>query len=189
MTVRVIDIKKGFNEPMSVGDSLTYRQELYVVIALKVNFALTENWCGQCVIQKVGSKRVSQNFEGKQNFELTFKHSKKNGNYPHPLRIGDFIDNKEGAAFKVNSINKIYYKFTNLIVSYDFKTIDEWTNAEMNEALQEERKRNFTVIKGLETDESVNDQHRPNLRLVVENSNNADYNDIYTSKADHVHKD
>lgn len=59
----------------------------------------------------------------------------------------------------------------------------------MNEALQEERKRNFTVIKGLGTGESVNDQHKPNLRLVVENSNNADYNDIYTSKADHVHKD
>lgn len=189
MTVRVMDILKGFNEPISVGDSLVERQELYVVIALKISFALPENWRGQCVIQKVGSKRVSQNFEGKQDCELTFKNPPKKEAYPHPLRTGDFVTNKEGAAFEVKRINKIYYKFTDLVVSYDFKTIDEWTNAEINEVLQEERKRNFTVIKGLGTDESVNDQHKPNLRLVVEDSSNDDYNDIYTSKTDRVHKD
>lgn len=72
-----MDILKGFNEPIAVGDSLVDRQELYVVIALKISFALPENWRGQCVIQKVGSKRVSQNFEGKQDCELTFKNPPK----------------------------------------------------------------------------------------------------------------
>lgn len=189
MTTRVIDIHKGFNEPISVGDSLAYNHELYVVIALKIHFASLQNWVGQCVIQKVGSKRVSRDFEGKKDVELTFHPSKKNGNYPHPVKIGDFIDCGDGSVCQAVKINKIYYRFINLVISYDFQIIDEWSNADIDKALQDEHKRKFQLIKGLGNDEFVNENHKPDLKLIATDSSNDSCNNIYASKAGHVRND
>ena len=148
MSLKVIHVEKNYNESISIGDILTLGEKQYVVIALQISYTLTESWTGQCVIQEVGSENLSQGLEGKTNSLIRFKKPKK-GNYPYikPHKLGDFIDFKNGVVCQVTKINQVYYSFVDLIVSYDFKVVSEWTAAEVDKAIQNERKRNLKLVK------------------------------------------
>lgn len=138
------------------------------MIALQIDYTLTESWVGKCVIQEVGSKNLSQELKGEKNSLKRFKQPKK-GDYPYikPHKLGDFIDFKNGVVCQVVKINQVYYKFVDLIVSYDFEVVPEWTAAEVDKAINNWRKRNFKLINGLNIKGSNNEKSKiPNLKLV-----------------------
>lgn len=149
MSLKVVHVKKSYNESISIGDILTFGIKQYVVIALQIDYTLTESWVGKCVIQEVGSKNLSQELKGEKNSLKRFKQPKK-GDYPYikPHKLGDFIDFKNGVVCQVVKINQVYYKFVDLIVSYDFEVVSEWTVAEVDKAINSWRERNFKLING-----------------------------------------
>lgn len=162
MSLKVIHVEKNYNESISIGDILTLGEKQYVVIALQISYTLTESWAGQCIIQEVGSKNLSQGLKGKTNRLFRFKKSKK-GAYPKPHKLGDFIDFKNGVVCQVAKINQAYYSFVDLIVSYDFEVVNEWTDTEINKAIQNERKRNFKVINGSNITDSNDEKPKKNI--------------------------
>ena len=167
MVLKVIYIKKSYNESISIGDPLTVDKKLYVVVALKISYTLTNCWGGQSVIQEVGSENISQDYEVGENSFIRFKIPKKG--YPKPHKLGDFIDFQNGIVCQVTKINQVYYSFVDLIVSYDFEVVSEWTAAEVDKAINNWRKRNFKLINGSNIKGSNNEKSKvniPNLKLV-----------------------
>lgn len=49
MTLTVFEIKRGFNDSVFIGDSAIFENELYVIIALRIECVLAQSWIGQCV--------------------------------------------------------------------------------------------------------------------------------------------
>ncbi|RHW51300.1 hypothetical protein DS831_04570 [Bombilactobacillus bombi] len=172
MTVRVLNIGRGFNTAVKVGDSLMFEGKLYVIIALNIKMVKSQNWDGECVAQLVGSSRVSPKYktahleqiiEGKADF--LDRHE--------VIKLGTILhDSTEGIAYRVSKINSVKYKFVDLFIDFEAEIIDEWTTAEIDEALKADNKCRLKVISGSGKDELVSDdRNKPNLKLIKEQKN------------------
>lgn len=76
------------------------------------------------------------------------------------------MDAKDGVVAQATRIDRVCYRFVDLIVFYDFEIVEEWTQAEINEALQDERRRKFKIVKGSGTNELANDYSQPDLKII-----------------------
>lgn len=175
MTVRVFDIGRGFNAPIRVGDSLTFEGRLYVIIALNITLVKSQNWDGECVAQLVGSKRAYPEGKITFNMEQVIKGGADFLDRHKAIKLGTIIpgaiipDGKKDIAYQVSKINSVKYKFVDLFIDFEAEIIDEWTTAEIDEALKADNKCRLKVISGSGKDELVSDDRsKPKLKLIKE---------------------
>ncbi|ATU69501.1 hypothetical protein CT113_03760 [Levilactobacillus brevis] len=74
------------------------------------------------------------------------KGADKNGSLAE-MRVGEMRGGK-GIVAIITSINKIDYSFVDVIVEYEFESVEEWPKHKMDKAIKQNRISKFKVING-----------------------------------------
>ncbi|EOB3407700.1 hypothetical protein ACIJDF_002797 [Enterococcus hirae] len=141
--------KEGFNEKVSIGESIEYKGDKYIVIRI---LEVKKLWSSKSIsltvivlVQKVGEPSNFRNYKKEAVLTNRYNQSKDNKRI---IKTGEIILSKEGIAYEVVSINSFRYEFVDLIIDYSVRLIVPWSKEEINEALKDERKSTFKVLEG-----------------------------------------
>ncbi|ENZ5663440.1 hypothetical protein ACGWY0_002734 [Enterococcus hirae] len=141
--------KEGFNEKVSIGESIEYKGDKYIVIRI---LEVKKLWSSKSIsltvivlVQKVGEPSNFRNYKKEAVLTNRYNQSKDNKRI---IKTGEIILSKEGIAYEVVSINRFRYEFVDLIIDYSVRLIVPWSKEEINEALKDERKSTFKVLEG-----------------------------------------
>ncbi|WP_165006553.1 MULTISPECIES: hypothetical protein [unclassified Enterococcus] len=141
--------KEGFNEKVSIGESIEYMGAKYIVIRIlevkKLWGSKSISLTVKVLVQNVGEPSNYRNY--KKEAVLTDRYTQSKDD-KRIIKTGEIIIFKEGIAYEVVSINRFRYEFVDLIVDYSVRLIVPWSQEEVNEALREERKSTFKVLEG-----------------------------------------
>lgn len=141
--------KEGFNEKVSIGESIEYKGDKYIVIRI---LEVKKLWGSKSIsltvivlVQKVGEPSDFRNYKKEAVLTNRYNQSKDDKRI---IKTGEIILFKEGIAYEVVSINRFRYEFVDLVVEYSVRLIVPWSKEEINEALKDERKSTFKVLEG-----------------------------------------
>lgn len=141
--------KEGFNEKVSIGESIEYKGDKYIVIRI---LEVKKHWGSKSIslmvrvlVQKVGEPSNFSNYKKEAVLTNRYNQSKDDKRI---IKTGEIILSKEGIAYEVVSINRFRYEFVDLIIDYSVRLIVPWSKEEINEALKDERKSTFKVLEG-----------------------------------------
>lgn len=141
--------REGFNEKVSIGESIEYMGDKYIVIRI---LEVKKHWGSKSIIlmvrvlvQKVGEPSNFRNYKKEAFLTKRYNQSKDDKRI---IKIGDIIFPEKGVAYEVVSINSFRYEFVDLVVEYSVRLIIPWSKEEINEALKDERKSTFKVLEG-----------------------------------------
>lgn len=141
--------REGFNEKVSIGESIEYLGEKYIIIRIleinKLYFSKSISLTVRVLVQKVGVLSDYYNCKREVIVDNRYDQSKDNKRI---IKIGDIIFPEKGIAYEVVSINRFRYEFVDLVVEYSVRLIVPWSKEEINEALKDERKSTFKVLEG-----------------------------------------
>lgn len=141
--------REGFNEKVSIGESIEYLEEKYIIIRIleikKLYFSKSISLTVRVLVQKVGSFSDYYNCKREVIVDNRYNQSKDDKRI---IKIGDIIFPEKGIAYEVVSINRFRYEFVDLVVEYSVRLIVPWSKEEINEALKDERKSTFKVLEG-----------------------------------------
>lgn len=141
--------REGFNEKVSIGESIEYRGDKYIIIRiLKINkhyFSKSISLTVRVIVQKVGDLSDYYNYKREVIVDNRYDQSKDDKRI---VKIGDIVFPEKGIAYEVVSINSFRYEFVDLVVEYSVRLIVPWSKEEINEALKDERKSTFKVLEG-----------------------------------------
>lgn len=139
--------KEGFNEKVTIGESIEYQGNKYVVIRIleikKRYFSQSISLAVRVLVQKVGEMSDYLNYESQGIITERYNQSKDKV----PIKAGK-IFLYQGMAYEIISINSFRYEFVDLIVEYSVRVIVPWSRKEINDALTNERKSTFKVLEG-----------------------------------------
>jgi hypothetical protein len=142
--------REGFNEKVSIGESIEYSGEKYIIIRIieirKLYFSRSINLKVRVLAQNV--KHISNYRNYKREAILTSRYDQSKED-KRIIKKGDIIFPKPGIAYEVVSINQFYYEWLDIIVEYYARMIVPWSKEEMDEALKNERKSKFKVLEGI----------------------------------------
>ncbi|EMF0421288.1 hypothetical protein IL099_002204 [Enterococcus hirae] len=147
--------KEGFNEKVSIGESIEYKGDKYIVIRiLKIDkfwFTDSINLKVEVIVQKVGETFDCSGYKKEVTIKQSYNQSK---DCEEILEAGDALWIKDidfselCLLYQIVSINKFYYEFVDLVVEYFAQLIVPWSQKEINETLRKERKSTFKVLEG-----------------------------------------
>ena len=151
-----LEVKRvGYTKSLKIGDVIDYHSENYVLIEISnVSVVSTQNgplMSAKIVIQKVGSKMISKSgFQSSQSIKASIREdTRKLSKRKFTKTVGVVERNpNSGVLYRVASIEKVYYDFTDLIVNYWVQEIPEWSDHEINKVLKEDKLSKFKVING-----------------------------------------
>ncbi|MDO7879989.1 MAG: hypothetical protein Q6A85_11115 [Enterococcus mundtii] len=139
--------KEGFNEKVTIGESVEYQENKYIVIRiLEINkryFSQSISLAVRVLVQKVGE--MSDYLKYKSQGIITERYNQSKDKVP--IKAGE-ISLYQGIAYEIISINSFRYEFVDLIVEYSVRVIVPWSQKEINDALTNERKSTFKVLGG-----------------------------------------
>ncbi|MGA5590553.1 hypothetical protein ACPCF3_04035 [Enterococcus mundtii] len=139
--------KEGFNEKVTIGESVEYQENKYIVIRIleikKRYFSQSISLAVRVLVQKVGE--MSEYLKYKSQGIITERYNQSKDKVP--IKAGD-ISLYQGIACEIISINSFRYEFVDLIVEYSVRVIVPWSQKEINNALTNERKSTFKVLEG-----------------------------------------
>lgn len=141
--------KEGFNEKVSIGESIECKGDKYIVIRI---LEVKKLWGSKSInlkiivlVQKVGEPSDFRNYKKEAVLTNCYNQLKDDKRI---IKTGEIILFKEGIAYEVVSINSFRYEFVDLVVEYSVRLIVPWSEEEINEALKDERKSTFKVLEG-----------------------------------------
>lgn len=141
--------REGFNEKVSIGESIEYKGDKYIVIRI---LEVKKLWGSKSIslmvivlVQKVGEPSNFRNYKKEAVLTNRYNQSK---NDERIFKVGEIIISKYGIAYEIVSIKKFYYEFVDLVVEYSVRLIVPWSKEEINEALKDERRSTFKVLEG-----------------------------------------
>lgn len=139
--------KEGFNEKVTIGESVEYQENKYIVIRIleikKRYFSQSISLAVRVLVQKVGE--MSDYLKYKSQGIITERYNQSKDKVP--IKAGE-ISLYQGIAYEIISINSFRYEFVDLIVEYSVRVIVPWSQKEINNALTNERKSTFKVLEG-----------------------------------------
>lgn len=139
--------KEGFNEKVTIGESVEYQENKYIVIRIleikKRYFSQSISLAVRVLVQKVGE--MSDYLKYKSQGIITERYNQSKDKVP--IKAGE-ISLYQGVAYEIISINSFRYEFVDLIVEYSVRVIVPWSQKEINNALTNERKSTFKVLEG-----------------------------------------
>ena len=139
--------KEGFNEKVTIGESVEYQENKYIVIRIleikKRYFSQSISLAVRVLVQKVGE--MSDYLKYKSQGIITKRYNQSKDKVP--IKAGE-ISLYQGVAYEIISINSFRYEFVDLIVEYSVRVIVPWSQKEINNALTNERKSTFKVLEG-----------------------------------------
>ncbi|ONN40077.1 hypothetical protein [Enterococcus mundtii] len=139
--------KEGFNEKVTIGESVEYQENKYIVIRIleikKRYFSQSISLAVRVLVQKVGE--MSDYLKYKSQGIITERYNQSKDKVP--IKAGE-ISLYQGIAYEIISINSFRYEFVDLIVEYSVRVIVPWSQKEINDALTNERKSTFKVLEG-----------------------------------------
>ncbi|GKS56351.1 hypothetical protein [Enterococcus mundtii] len=139
--------KEGFNEKVTIGESVEYQENQYIVIRIleikKSYFSQSISLAVRVLVQKVGE--MSDYLKYKSQGIITERYNQSKDKVP--IKAGE-ISLYQGVAYEIISINSFRYEFVDLIVEYSVRVIVPWSQKEINNALTNERKSTFKVLEG-----------------------------------------
>lgn len=139
--------KEGFNEKVTIGESVEYQENKYIVIRIleikKRYFSQSISLAVRVLVQKVGE--MSDYLKYKSQGIITERYNQSKDKVP--IKTGE-ISLYQGVACEIISINSFRYEFVDLIVEYSVRVIVPWSQKEINNALTNERKSTFKVLEG-----------------------------------------
>lgn len=139
--------KEGFNEKVTIGESVEYQENKYIVIRIleikKSYFSQSISLAVRVLVQKVGE--MSDYLKYKSQGIITERYNQSKDKVP--IKAGE-ISLYQGVAYEIISINSFRYEFVDLIVEYSVRAIVPWSQKEINNALTNERKSTFKVLEG-----------------------------------------
>lgn len=139
--------KEGFNEKVTIGESVEYQENKYIVIRIleikKRHFSQSISLAVRVLVQKVGE--MSDYLKYKSQGIITERYNQSKDKVP--IKAGE-ISLYQGVAYEIISINSFRYEFVDLIVEYSVRVIVPWSQKEINNALTNERKSTFKVLEG-----------------------------------------
>lgn len=139
--------KEGFNEKVTIGESVEYQENKYIVIRIleikKSYFSQSISLAVRVLVQKVGE--MSDYLKYKSQGIITERYNQSKDKVP--IKAGE-ISLYQGVAYEIISINSFRYEFVDLIVEYSVRVIVPWSQKEINNALTNERKSTFKVLEG-----------------------------------------
>lgn len=139
--------RRGFNEKVKVGEIFDYKNDRYVLThIMKINrfYSGSAHMTVKGIAQLVGSKSEYSLYENTS--EFIRKYPKGEFDKENPLySVGDIFA-FEGICAEITSIESIEYEFVDLVVKYRSRLIRPWSDAEMNQAIKEDKLSKFTVI-------------------------------------------
>lgn len=141
--------REGFNEKVSIGESIEYLGDKYIIIRIlkisKFYFSQSIRLTVRVLVQKVGA--LSDYYKCKREVIVDNRYDQSKDD-KRIIKIGDIIFPKKGIAYEVVSINSFRYEFVDLVVEYSVRLIIPWSKEEINEAVKDERKSTFKVLEG-----------------------------------------
>lgn len=155
MTVTIFEKTCCFTDDLKIGDSVSYKNELYVVITLNITQLESETCDVQFAAQKVGSPIISRKYREVGQIVREQKVFNKNFTFIPTIRIGALFQGKKGIGAIVTNIESVHYDFTDLVVKYDCEVIQEWPNSEIQKAITNNRTKKFKVLQGGKSDKSL----------------------------------
>lgn len=144
--------RNGFNQSLAVGESITFKNDKYVIIeigSLKARVYKEPRVEMTAVCQKVGVNSEFDLYE--RHFTFKDRCNTVKEMIPEIYNAGEFIGNqgkKEDLVMRIIGIKKMYYEHVDLIIEYAAELIKPWSAQEIEQALKEERLSGFKVIKG-----------------------------------------
>ncbi|EOG1625062.1 TPA: hypothetical protein J8U80_000222 [Enterococcus faecium] len=145
--------REGFNEKVSIGESIEYLGKKYIIIRIleikKLYFSKYNNLAVRVLVQKVGNPSdYRSDYHNYKTESSVIKRYNQSKNDERIFKVGEIIISKYGIAYEIVSIKKFYYEFVDLVVEYSVRLIVPWSKEEINEALKHERKSTFKVLEG-----------------------------------------
>ena len=141
--------REGFNEKVSIGESIEYLGDKYIIIRIlkisKFYFSQSIRLTVRVLVQKVEALSDYYNCKREVIVDNRYDQSKDDKRI---IKIGDIIFPEKGIAYEVVSINSFRYEFVDLVVEYSVRLIIPWSKEEINEAVKDERKSTFKVLEG-----------------------------------------
>lgn len=151
----------GFNRDIKlgnifVGNGLDKKKHKYVVIRVgNIEFTSSYYYGNNPVVkcnilaQRVDvpshlnrEKYVSTAFTERYN---AVKKMKSDNSEKEFRKVGDFLKNNNG-WWQITEVSDIHYELVDLFVTYEVQMIHEWNISEINDAVKQDRRKNFKII-------------------------------------------
>lgn len=149
MTVQAFTLtRSGFQESVAEGDIFEHEGKQYVVTIIRSSKLFSSYkavFKTKVIAQEYGSPIINSKFIQDAGWVKNRINLKKPNH--EPFGLGSFGINKDGMLMQITRVNKVYYDFTDLVTECSFDLIPEWTQKEMDEAMQKNRRKKFKIIK------------------------------------------
>ncbi|HHA5789739.1 TPA: hypothetical protein ACOBID_001780 [Enterococcus faecium] len=147
--------RTGFNQKLEVGETIEYENRNYIIIGIyntRINRIGDPRITSDLVCQSVS---YTPDFTSKYKKYLSYEYRHKVtgeigvNNNRNIFKIGTVIPsstNKEKVFYQIYGIEKFEYEYVDLLVTYQMRLIEPWSQAEIDKAVKLNRLSKFNVL-------------------------------------------
>ncbi|BDP82613.1 TPA: hypothetical protein ACGU7O_001154 [Enterococcus faecium] len=147
--------RTGFNQKLEVGETIEYKDKNYIIIGIyntRINRIGDPRITSDLVCQSVNySPDLTSRYKKYVLLEYRHKITDENSvnNTRNIFKIGTVIpysNNEEKIFYQIYGIEKFEYEHVDLLVTYQMRLIEPWSQAEIDKAVKLNRLSKFNVL-------------------------------------------
>ena len=147
--------RTGFNQKLEVGETIEYKDKNYIIIGIyntRINRIGDPRITSDLVCQSVNySPDLTSRYKKYVLLEYRHKITDEIGlnNTRNIFKIGTVIpysNNEEKIFYQIYGIEKFEYEHVDLLVTYQMRLIEPWSQAEIDKAVKLNRLSKFNVL-------------------------------------------